>query len=160
VIVARIFVPLSSPGLAMVGTGALAVAKGTFDTIEITAIVLGLVVVAVAGVFTIRSNVAKIWREQAEGEKARNEQLVLSLAEAVKEHAEELAKIRGQHAEAIAALRAEAAEQRELKHTALTDLAAANMRTDLTELLRQLGVQHKEILARFDNLAEAVNGSH
>lgn len=154
--IARIFVPLASPGLAMMGSGVLAVAKGTYDTIEVSAIVVGLLVVAVAGVFTIRSNVAKIWREQAEGEKARNEQLVLQLAEAVKGHAAELAEIRTHHAETIAALRTEAAEQRELKHTALTDLAAANMRTDLTGLLKQLGVQHQEVLGKLDALTAAV----
>lgn len=71
-LILKLFIPMSLPGLAALGVGATEVATGTFNVIEISAIVVGLLVVAVAGIFTIRSNVAKIWREQAEGEKALN----------------------------------------------------------------------------------------
>lgn len=157
ILIARIFLPLASPGLAMMGPGVLAIAKGTYDTIQLAAVVVGLLVVAVAGVFTIRSNVAKIWREQAEGEKAKNEALVQQIAEAAVTHTKECADLRASFTEEIARIRAEADEQRELKHNALTELAAANMRTDLGPLLVQFGAQHKEVLGRLDKLTEALN---
>lgn len=125
-----LFVPLATPGLASIGLGAEAVSSGAFNAAEVIAIVVGLLVVAVAGVFTIRSNVAKIWREQAEGEKARNLDLTAQLAAAVVAHAE-----------AAAVLRREANAQSDLKERALVDLDAANKRTDLSpalELLRQI----------------------
>lgn len=126
----KLFLPMSTPGLAALGMGVLGVTNGTYNAAEVAAIIIGLLVVAVAGVFTIRSNVAKIWREQAEGEKARNLDLTAQLAAAVVAHAE-----------AAAVLRREANAQSDLKERALVDLDAANKRTDLSpalELLRQI----------------------
>lgn len=40
------------------------------NTITLGSIILGIVVLVVAALFTIRSNVAKIWREEAEGWKS------------------------------------------------------------------------------------------
>lgn len=80
-LIAKLFLPFASPGLAAIGAGMLGVTSGTYNAIEVVAIVIGLATVAIAGVFTIRSNVAKIWREQAEGEKARNLDLTADVAE-------------------------------------------------------------------------------
>lgn len=152
-VVARIFIPLASPGFALIAPGVLAVAKGTFDLIQVSAIVVGLLVVAVAGIFTIRSNVAKIWREQAEGEKARNQDLAAQIAELTIAHAKAATELRASCQEQLAQVQAEANEQRELKHKALTDLAAANMKTDLTGLIAALGDQHREVISRLDIIA-------
>jgi hypothetical protein len=163
VLIAKFFLPISSPGLAAIGLGLLATVKGAYNLIEVVAIVIGLLVVAVAGVFTIRSNVAKIWREQAEGEKARVADLTQQLAEQAKEHASLMAAAALEHSDKIAALRAEmtdalasltreATEQRELKHKALAELAAANMRTDLTPLLTLLSEQHTAILTEISKI--------
>jgi hypothetical protein len=142
-LIGKLFLPLSSPGLAAIGAGALAVTKGTSNLIQVAAIVVGLLIVAIAGVFTIRSNVAKIWHEQAEAEKERNLSITAELAQALKDHASELAKVQLDHAHALALVQADANEQRELKHKAIAELAAANMRTDLTPALLLL----QEILA-------------
>lgn len=69
-------------------------------------LIASFVVIAVAGLFTVRSNVAQTWRDNFEAEKA-----------------------------ARLAAEAEAKEQRELKHQALNELAATRMKTDLTPLL-------------------------
>lgn len=137
-LIAKLFLPLATPGFAMVGAGMLAVASGTYGTIEVIGIVMGLVVLAAAGVTTIKSNAAQIWREQAEGEKARVAALTQEMAEFRVDTASTMADLVKQHAAALAELQKEATEQRELKHTALTDLAAANMRTDLTPALKLL----------------------
>lgn len=129
-LILKLFLPMSTPGLAALGLGLVGAASGTYNAIEVIAIFLGLAVVAVAGVFTIRSNVAKIWREQAEGEKARNAVLVAELAETVKDHAADLAALTLEKA----AREAELARLR-------SDLDDAHRRTDLTpclELLHQI----------------------
>lgn len=129
---------MASPGLGALGMGVMGVASGAYNTIEISAILVGILVVAVAGIFTIRSNVAKIWREQAEGEKARNEEMRVQMAEFRVETAAHLADVVKEHAAALAELQRSETEQRELKHAAQAELAAANMRTDLTPCLQLL----------------------
>lgn len=141
-LLAKLFLPMATPGLTSMGVGVLAIASGTYNVIEVIAILFGLMVVAVAGVFTIRSNVAKIWHEQAEAEKARNEELTTQLAELRIETAASIAEVVKENADKLAAIQREANEQREQKHIALTELATANMRTDLTPIL----VAQKEML--------------
>lgn len=131
-LIGKLFLPLALPGLAMVGLGLVAVVNGAYNLIEVVAIVVGLMVIAIAGVFTIRSNVAKIWREQAEGEKARNADLVEQLAEQRLAAAEDLAKVK-----------LEATDLREQLQHAQSELNAASTRTDLTPVLAVL----HEILA-------------
>lgn len=134
-VVAKLFIPLAAPGLASIGIGLVAVTRtGAYDTIQIAAIILGLIVICVAGIFTIRSNVAKIWREQAEGEKVRNDELVARLAETKADYEARLAT---------------ATTERD---TALAALADAKKRTDITEVLSTLVGQHSEVLARLDAL--------
>lgn len=69
-----------------------------FSSDTLFGIVGPIFIVIVAGFFTIRSNVAKIWRENYEAEVEKNKQLI---------DAEK--------------------EQRELKHNALNELAAAKL---------------------------------
>lgn len=65
----------------------LLVAFGAVATIDFTekitlgSILTTVIVVAIAGVFTIRSKIANIWREEAEGERAAKERLQDQLAE-------------------------------------------------------------------------------
>jgi hypothetical protein len=72
--------------------------------------VLGAVGAVGASLFTIRSNVAKVWREQAEGEKAAREEAEREIL-----------------------------RQRELKHTALNEANALRLRTDLMPVVEALG---------------------
>lgn len=92
-LIAKLFLPLASPGLATIGLGAVGVVSGAYNVVEVVAIIVGLLVMAVAGIFTIRSNVAKIWREQAEGEKARNDDLTAQLQKANEERRKALADL-------------------------------------------------------------------
>lgn len=54
---------------------------GVFTTIDFThqvtlgSVILTAFIVAIAGVFTVRSKIANIWREEAEGERAAKERL-------------------------------------------------------------------------------------
>lgn len=144
-LIAKLFLPMSTPGLAALGLGVVGVANGTYNIIEVIAIVLGLLVVAVAGIFTIRSNVAKIWREQAEGEKARNLDLTAQMAELVKEHADDLA-----------AAKIVAAEHEAHLLKVMAELEAANLRTDMNPVLDLL----KEIKAAVMVGPVEVTGEH
>ena len=137
-LIAKIFLPMSSPGLAAVGLGALATVSGAYNAAEVIAIVLGLFVVAVAGVFTIRSNVAKIWREQAEGEKARNLDLTAELAEALKDHAAVEAKMKVEWATEVSACNHLTELEREAKERALAELTDATKRTDQAPVIALL----------------------
>lgn len=137
-LIGKMFLPLATPGLAAVGLGLVATVSGAYNAAEVIAIVLGLFVVAVAGVFTIRSNVAKIWREQAEGEKARNADLADELAETKLEHAAEIAKMKVDWAAEVGECLRDTANEREAKDRALADLADAHQRTDQAPVLALL----------------------
>lgn len=69
----------------------------------------GIIIILGTAWFTIRTNAVKFWREERDAEKARADR------------AEQEAK-----------------EQRELKHTALTELASERMKTDITPVLAEL----------------------
>lgn len=137
-LIAKLFLPLSTPGLTAVGVGLVAVASGTYNGVEVAAIVVGLMTVAVAGVFTIRSNVAKIWREQAEGEKARNADLSSDLADERRDHAAEVAKMNVDWAAEVGAINHQTELEREAKERALAELADAEKRTDQAPVLALL----------------------
>lgn len=145
----KVFLPVASPGLAATAAGLIAATNAT-NTLQVLAIVGGLAVVAVAGVFTIRSNVAKIWREQSEGEKARADKLQTELAEVVKEATVVAERLKVEWAAEIAEMKiAQAAEiakcihdttaEREAKERLQTELDAANARTDMTPVMTLLG---------------------
>lgn len=143
--ITKSFVPLASPGLAAVGTGALAVSKGTLNVAQVSAVVLGLLVVAIAGMFTIRSNVAKIWREQAEGEKARNLDLTAELVAVRLAHSEEVSKMKVDWAAEVGESHHATTLEREAKERALADLDIALAHTDMTP-----------VMAALDQILEAV----
>lgn len=50
-------------------------------TITLGSILIGFVIVVVGGIFTIRSKIASVWREEAEGERAAKQRLEHELAE-------------------------------------------------------------------------------
>lgn len=148
-VVYKVFLPVASPGLALVGAGVAAATHSASSIVELAAIVSGLVVIAVAGVFTIRSNVGKIWREEAEGEKARVEKLREQLADLAKEAtqtterlkvewASEVAQMKIDWAAEVAKCQHDTTAEREAKERALADLAAANARTDMTPVMTAL----------------------
>jgi len=140
VIVGKLFLPLAAPGFTSLGLGALAVVQGgnATSTLQVAAIVVGLVVVAVAGIFTIRSNVAKVWREQAEGEKARVATLTNDLAEARRENAEALAAATLQHAAELAKLLHDLEEERSVRTRLDTELVELRQKTDLSVVVAKL----------------------
>lgn len=143
-LILKIFAPLASPGLAAVGLGVVGVASGTYNAIEVTSIVIGLLVLAIAGIFTIRSNVAKIWREQAEGEKARNLALTAQISEMVNRHADD-----------VAASKIAVAEVEAKLFKVSEELDEANVRTNLEPAIVLL----EKILAAVTGTVE-VTGEH
>jgi hypothetical protein len=68
---------------AVVITGAGVFAAIDFShTITLGSILLAFIVIAVSGVFTVRSRIANIWRQEAEGERAAKDRALEELAEA------------------------------------------------------------------------------
>jgi hypothetical protein len=101
---------LGGAALAQVGVvyQVLAASGETFLTLG--SIVAGVVILAASALFTIRSNVAKVWRETAEGERARAEEWERKYD-----------------------------EQRKLKHEARGERDALKLTRDLTPVLTLLG---------------------
>jgi hypothetical protein len=95
----------------VVGFGSL-LADATFSPTSTFTIAGGVFIILGTAWFTIRTNAVKFWREERDAESAR-----ATRAEA------------------------EAKEQRELKHAALTELAAERMKTDITPVLAELAAQ-------------------
>lgn len=89
------------------------------NTINIGGVIVGGLVLGFGLMFTIRSNVAKVWRETAEAEKQRGKQL-----------------------------EKERDEQRELKHTALNEAAGLRLKTDQTIVLEQMAKDQRELIVR------------
>lgn len=79
------FLPLAHRALGhiamLITTAGLFTAVDFNHTITLGSILIGIVIVVIAGVFTIRSKIATIWREEAEGERAAKERLEEELAE-------------------------------------------------------------------------------
>ncbi len=121
-------------------TGAGVIAAVDFNrTITLGSVLVAFVIIAISGVFTIRSKIAGIWRQEAEGERARASRLEESL---VKERSDRVQIER---------------QQQELRHdlkgevVALkAQLKAVEARTDLTaalEAIRQMNVTLAEQLS-------------
>jgi hypothetical protein len=119
---------------ALVITGAgLFTAVDFNHTITLGSVLIGIIVIVVAALFTIRSKIATIWREEAEGERAAKERAESELAEEKASRA------------------AFELEQQEIRHNLKNDLAACQAqlkimeaRTDLTaalEAIRQMNQQ-------------------
>ncbi len=110
-------------------------------TITLGSILTAFIVIAIAGVFTVRSKIATIWRQEAEGERAAKQRLEEALAA---ERADRLAFER---------------QQQEIRHdlkgenVALrAQLKAVEAKTDLTVALEAIRVMNAE-------LAEHVSGA-
>lgn len=113
------------------------------NTITLGTVLVGMMVVIVAGFFTIRANTARIWRENYEGEKTRAEHLA---SELIRVSAEKDAEI---------------LEQRTLKHAALSDAAAWKLKTDQTKVLQsitQLGETTAEVSKAVAGILETTGG--
>ncbi len=109
--------------------------------ITLGSILIAFIVIAVAGVFTVRSKIATIWREEAEGERAAKQRLE-----------ETLAKERSEHTQLEQ-------RQQELRHDLKGEIAsltvqlkAVEAKTDLTSALEAI----REMNA---NLAAQLGGS-
>ncbi len=96
-------------------------------TITLGSVLIAFIIIAIAGVFTVRSKIASIWREEAEGERAAKDRLEEMLA---KERAERA------HIER---------EQQELRHdlkgeiaTYRSQLKVMEAKTDLTAALESI----------------------
>lgn len=106
------------------------------DTVNLGAILVAMIVIAIAGLFTIRTNVAKIWKDNYEAERENRK-----IAEA------------------------EAREQRELKHKAINEKEAQRLileneiMTIQTKLEAELAIERqKHDLKPLADLAERLSG--
>ena len=119
-------------GVTGTATVPVLIDTGFSNTITTGSLVLGLLILAAAATFTIRSNVAAVWRQQAEGweDKAKNE-------------LEEKERLRHEWNEEKAALIVKQADELEserlLRHEIRDQLAASNaaLRVCETELERR-----------------------
>lgn len=124
------------------GIGTLAVASGFFLTVDLTktislgSILVGALVVVLAGVFTLRNNMRSFWKDLAEQRDAE----VTELQKDLKAKEEEMAAF--------------ALAQQELRHELKAELDAAKLllegeraKTDLSALLSHMNEQHREVVA-------------
>ena len=115
---------LKHTGVWMTGLGALLLAEGTLrDPWNFVLVIIPVAAAVLAGFFTLRSNVAKVWRENYDAEVEKN-------------------KI----------LQSEVLNQRELKHNALNEanalrleLAAERAKPNLEVLAAKLDVIQEEV---------------
>jgi len=68
-------------GTLIAATGGVLAVVDFTDKITLGSILTTFAIVAVAGIFTIRSKIATIWREEAEGERSAKERLQEELSE-------------------------------------------------------------------------------
>jgi hypothetical protein len=118
------FYKMTGHAAGLVGAGGAIAAIDFKNQVTLGSIIVTCVVVALAGLFTIRSKIASVWREDAEGQRAAKESLQ-----------EELAAERDSRV-------AFDKQQQELRHDLKNDLATAKAqlqvmeaKTDLTAAL-------------------------
>jgi hypothetical protein len=120
------------------------------DTITVGSIIVASLVVIAGGIFTFRNNMRTFWRNLAE---ERQEQIRV-----LEDHGlEKDAKIAALQEHAKAEFAKTADEQRAIRHELKNQIAelTATLRverekTDLTALVEQLAVQHREAMDRMD----------
>lgn len=119
----------------LAGVGSVA-AVDLRNQITLASIVVTSAVIAVAGLFTIRSKIANVWREEAQGQKEKAERLADELAVALAERA------------------AFERDQQELRHAQETQIAALTndlkileAKTDLTGALEAIRVMNETTIA-------------
>lgn len=125
---------LGHSAMLVSGFGALAVVDFS-HTVTLGSILIAFIILIVSGIFTVRSKIATIWRQEAEGERAAKERLE-----------EQLAAEKAGRAEDMAAEKLDRAaferEQQELRHDLKDELVACKAqlkvmeaKTDLTAAL-------------------------
>lgn len=115
------------------------------ETINLGAVILIIFGVGLGLFWTVRSNVAKYWREVAEAEQRRVVQMQETLQGMVGK-------------ELLEAAVAESEEQRRLKHEAISDAAALRLTRDLTPLIKAQQSLMERMLA-VEETAEARYGN-
>lgn len=110
------------------------------SSVTLGSIIVTVVILAVAGIFTIRSKIADIWREEAEGERAAKERLQ-----------EELATEKASRAEFEK-------EQQEIRHDLKNQIAGCKAqlqvmeaKTDLTMALEEIRKMQQETIQSISN---------
>jgi hypothetical protein len=116
------------------GSVAAVFAQADFSgTITLGSVLLAVVVLVAAGFFTVRSNVAAVWRQEAEGQKAR--------ADRADEHALEIqAQMLAEREEHQALLARERDEQQVVRHNLRNELAAVTLQLDAEKRKPDLSV--------------------
>lgn len=132
---------LGHAAIATAGVGGL-VAVDFRDQITTGSIIVAAAVLVVAGLFTVRSRIANVWREEAEGEKAAKERVQVELAEALRERA------------------AFERDQTELRHQLKNDLAARDLQLQALEAKTDLTSALDAIRAMNETTTAAIAAAH
>lgn len=109
-----------------------------WEFLPTASLISGFAVIAIAGFFTVRSNIAQTWKDNYQAERT-----------------------------ARLAAEDEAKRQRQLKHEAVNELQALRLKTDLTPLMqfasdlreevtRERAESERRIVAELDKLARAI----
>lgn len=122
--------------LATIGAGAYTLGADVnfSNTISTGVIISTAVVIVIAGLFTIRANTAKIWRESYEGEKEARQQ-----AEA---------EVKQLHDRLVEEAKEASIVQRDLD----TQVRALQAKTDLTSAVQEARDRHIEVMAELSRL--------
>lgn len=107
-------------------------------TITLGSVLIAFIVIAVSGVFTVRSRIAKIWRDEAEGERAVRQRLERELAE------EKTSRAQFDR------------EQQELRHDLKDELAQCKAQLKVMEAKTDLSAALDAIRAMNEHTTEAV----
>ncbi len=110
-------------------------------TITLGSVLTAFVVIAIAGVFTVRSKIATVWRQEAEGERARASRLEEALA---KERADRIQLER---------------QQQELRHDLKGEVVALKAQLKAVEAKTDLTAALEAIRQMNATLAEQLSGS-
>lgn len=108
------------------------------NEITLGSILIAFIIIAVSGVFTVRSKIATIWREEAEGERASKDRLEEILAS---ERTERTAVER---------------QQQELRHDLKGEIATLKAQVKVMEAKTDLSVALEAIREMHANLADQV----
>lgn len=111
---------------AMAGTAIASIVDLT-TTVTLGSVLLAVLVAAIAGFMTIRSKVARVWRDEADGQRARADRVQ---AELEQERTDRAASDR---------------EQQEIRQELKAQIAALDAKTDLTSALETIRVMNAEL---------------